>query len=142
MRKILILMPLVLLAVAGATTQPESIDSLKEQAAKATGKQQAELDVKIAEHQVRALDADYNSGNVERAQVALKDVVEYSQRAATAASDSGKHLKQTEVAMRKMAEKLQDIQKTLSVDDRPPVKEAVEKLQKLREELLARMFKR
>ena len=51
-------------------------------------------------------------------------------------------MKQTEIAMRKMSRRLEAIRKTLEVDDRPPVGEAIQKLESARSELLNRMFRK
>ena len=65
---------------------------------------------------------------------------EYGRNAADAASSSGKHLKQTEIDLRKLAKRMKDIAATLAVEDRPPLEKAVEDLEQIRSDLLARMF--
>ena len=70
----------------------------------------------------------------------LKDVVSYSEKATTAATQTGKKLKNIEIAVRKMAERLRDIKRSLNFEDQPPVQEAAERLEKLRNQLLAKMF--
>ncbi len=61
-------------------------------------------------------------------------------KAADAASASGKHLKQTEIDLRKLSKRMHDIAETLAVEDRPPLLKAVDDLEQIRADLLARMF--
>ncbi len=67
-------------------------------------------------------------------------MVEYGRKAADAASTSGKHLKQTEIELRKLRKRMHDIAETLAVDDRPPLQKAVDDIEQIRSDLLARMF--
>lgn len=141
MKKLLIIV-VVLLSVAAMADKPESVDSLKARADRANPKEQVELFTRIAELQVDALDRAYNGGTVKEAQEALADIVTYGVKAAETSTETGKRMKQTEIAMRKMSSRLETIRKTLDLDDRPPVAEAIQKLEAARNELLNRMFKK
>ncbi|MBZ5569786.1 MAG: hypothetical protein LAN64_18310 [Acidobacteriia bacterium] len=141
MKKLPIIVVVLLSAAVLAGTQ-ESVDSLKARADKAHPKQQAELCTKIAERQLDAFDKAYNGGTVKEAQEALGDVVTYGVQAAKVSSESGKRMKQTEIALRKISGRLEAIRKTLDVDDRPPVAGAIQKLEAARNELLNRMFRK
>jgi|SRR5277367_973835 len=96
--------------------------------------------VDIAERQLKAADDLYNAGKVEEAESALKDVVSCSEKAHDTAIQSGKRLKPTEIALRKMSVKLRDIQRTLNFEDQPPVHSAAERLLSLSDDLLSHMF--
>jgi hypothetical protein len=98
------------------------------------------LYVEIAERQLKSADELYTAGKVEDAQVALKDVVTYSEKAHDAAIQSGKRLKNTEIDFRKMAAKLRDIKRNLNFDDQAPVQTAADRLENLRTDLLSHMF--
>jgi hypothetical protein len=87
------------------------------------------------------LDDAFSAGNTEEAQVALADVIEYGVRAARESTNTGKRMKQTEIALRKIADRLDGIGKSVDVDSRPPVVEGVKKLEAARNDLLFRMFK-
>jgi hypothetical protein len=141
MKKLLIIIVFLLSATALAE-RPESVDSLKARASSAHPKDQVELFTRIAELQVDGLDKAFNGGTVKEAQEALADVVNYGVKAAEVSGDTGKRMKQTEIAMRKMSARLEAIRKTLDLDDRPPVAEAIQKLEAARNELLNRMFRK
>jgi len=118
----------------------EALDQLIKRANAAPEHQKAALYTDIAERQLQAADGLYNSGQTEAAKAAVANVVTYSEKAAQASAHSASRLKQTEIALRKMAAKLRDIQRSLSYDDQKPVEEAANRLEKLRTDLLARMF--
>ena len=82
----------------------------------------------------------FTDGDVDKAQGEVGEVVEYAHKAADAASSSGKHVKHTEIELRKLSKRLHDIAETLSVEDRPPLKKAVEDIEQIRADLLTRMF--
>ena len=142
MKKLWIIVVVLLSALAWASDKQESIESLKARTSQAQPKEQVELYTRIAERQLNAFDKAYNGGTVKEAQEALADVVTYGVKAAQVSSATGKRMKQTEIAMRKIAGRLEAIRKTLEVDDRPPLADAVQKLETARSELLNRMFRK
>ncbi len=132
---------IVLATLATALDKKDTLEQLKARAETAAGKHEIELATEIAERQLKATDDAYSAGNVDQAQVALGDVVEYGVRAAKEATNTGKRMKQTEIALRKISDRLDEISKSVDVDSRPPVKEAIRKLEAARNDLLFRMFK-
>jgi len=142
MKKLLIIVVVLLSALAWASGQQESIEALKARADQAPPKDQVELFTHIAERQLDSLDKAYNGGTVREAQAALADVVTYGVKAAQVSSATGKRMKQTEIAMRKISSRLEAIRKTLDVDDRPPLADAIQKIEAARTELLNRMFRK
>ena len=64
----------------------------------------------------------------------------YSDRASNAASHARSKIKNTEIAIRKMAAKLRDIKRGLAFEDQPPVQAAADHWRRLRSGLLSRMF--
>jgi hypothetical protein len=143
MKRTSILILLVLASIpAIAAEKYESTDSLKARAASTQRGKQAGLYAQVAERQLDLLAKSYEGGDFTQAESALRDVVDYGIKAAQSAMDTGKEMKKTEITLRKIATRLEDIRKTLSVDDRPAVGEAVQKLDTARTELLHHMFKR
>jgi hypothetical protein len=141
MRLTAILLTLAILALpALSSAKDETIPQLITRAEAARLEDRPQIYAEIAELELRNADQLYNEGKAEEAQAAIKDVVRYSDKAADAAARSGKKLKNTEIAVRKMAEKLRDIKRSLSFDDQPPVQTAIEHMEGLRTDLLNRMF--
>ena len=98
------------------------------------------LYTEIARRQVKAADQLYAAGKPEEARAAVRDVVEYADKASDAATHSGKKLKDTEIAVRKMVARLRDIKRTLAFEDQASVEEAVNHLEQVRTQLLSQMF--
>ena len=141
MRRIAI--PLLLLACAAAAfAKDESVDQLKARLGNAAPDERPGICVHIAQDQLHAADKAYNDGNVEQARKSLADIVDYSEKARDAAMVSKKQLKNVEIAVRKIAEKLNDIKRTLNYEDQAPVADTVKRLEDIRTSLLTEMFKK
>jgi len=135
-----ILAILLALALPAGAAKDESLEQLVKRAQEARVQDQPSLYVQAAQRQLKAADELYTAGKVDDARRAVEDVVTYADRATAAASKSGKKLKGTEIAVRKMAERLRDMKRTLAFDDQAPVQAAADHLEKMRTELLSRMF--
>ncbi|PYX90624.1 MAG: hypothetical protein DMG68_01135 [Acidobacteria bacterium] len=135
------IIPLIVIAsIAAFARKEDSIDQLKARIDTASPEQRVGLCLEIAERQLSAADKLYNDGNIDQARAAVGDVVAYSEKARDAATQTGKKLKNAEISVRKMATKLRDMKRTLNFEDQPPVQEAIDHLERVRSDLLARMF--
>jgi hypothetical protein len=67
-------------------------------------------------------------------------VVTFSKKATDASIDTGKKLKNTEIALRKMTEKFRDIKRTVAFEDQAPIQQTIDELEKMRTDLLSAMF--
>jgi predicted transcriptional regulator len=137
---------LVWLALAAALsasalpgTEP-TVEELKARLSSTSVGDRPHLCVQIAEQQLTAADKLYAGAEVEKAQTALTDVVAYSELARDYAIQSHKREKQTEIAVRGMMRKLTEIVHSLAQADQPPVRDAINRLQHVRDDLLAAMF--
>ena len=133
-------MLLLALASTYSAAKEETIAELKTRLDNAKPEDRPELAIQIAQHELRDADKFYNDGNVERAAAAVGDIVTYSEKARDAAIQTKKHLKNVEIDVRKIAEKLRDIKRTLAFDDQPPVDQAIHRLEDVRTTLLKEMF--
>jgi hypothetical protein len=125
-------------ASCGAVEEPVSV--LKERAQKAPPEVCVQLCIQIAQQQLRRADKFYNEGNAEQARAAVDDIVTYSEKARDSAIQTRKRLKNVEIDVRKMAERLRDIKRTLAFEDQPPVDQAIRRLEDVRTVLLKEMF--
>jgi len=123
-----------------AARNDESVEELNKRVEAARLEDRPPLYIQIARKRLADADTLYSSGDSEAARAAVADVAEYSDKASDAANRSGKKLKDTEIAMRKMAEKLRDLKRNVSFEDQAPIQKTVDRLEKMRDELLARMF--
>jgi hypothetical protein len=133
---------LVLALTAPLFAKDQSVDELKARLGSAPPEEQPGICIHIAQEQLHSADNAYNEGNVEQARKSLADIVAYSEKARDAAIGSRKHLKNVEIAIRKISEKLNDIKRTLNYEDQPAVADTVKHLEEIRTTLLSEMFKK
>jgi hypothetical protein len=140
MRRLAFTVLLLALASSYCAAKDETVDELKSRFESARIEDRPELGIRIAQQQLRNADKFYRDGNVDQANAAVLDIVTYSEKARDAAAQTKKRLKNVEIDVRKMADKLRDIKRTLSFDDQPPVEQAVRRLEDVRTTLLKEMF--
>jgi len=103
--------------------------------------EKAKLCVVIAERELADADKLFQAGNSSQAQAAVCEAVTYSGQARDAADVTGHRAKDTEIAVRKMIHRLTDMKRSLSFEDQGPVQSAIDQMEKMRTDLLNRMFK-
>ena len=140
MRRIVFIMLLLALASAYGAAADETVDELKARFESAHPEDRPELGIRIARHQLRNADKLYSDGKVDQASADVEDIVAYAEKARDSATQSKKHLKNVEIDVRKIAEKLRDIKRTLAFEDQPPVESAIRRLEDIRTTLLKEMF--
>jgi hypothetical protein len=129
---------MILAGVAVAATP--TLSDLKTRADAAHGAEQAKLCLEYARLQLENSNTLFTEGQVDKAQAEIREVVDYSRKAAGAASSSGKQLKETEIKLRKLGQRMHDIGESLAFEDRPPVRQAVDEIEEIRTDLLVRMW--
>ncbi|HVN17928.1 MAG TPA: hypothetical protein VMU05_04120 [Dongiaceae bacterium] len=130
---------LLVWAASAARTDP-SVEELKARIPSAKGPDKAKICVEIAEKQLDAADKLYAAGEIEKANASLNDVVTYAEFARDYSIESHKHQKQIEIATRNMTRKLNDILHVVSHEDQSAVKDAISRLERVRDDLLTAMF--
>lgn len=134
---------MLLSALAGALADEDpTVAGLKARISSANAAEKPHLCVQLAQMQLNQADKLYAAGEPDQAQAALTDVVAYSELARDYSIQSHKYQKQSEIAVRAMTRKLTDILHTLGQQDQGAVKEAMNRLNRVRDDLLAAMFKR
>lgn len=126
-------------AMAGARSN-ESMEQLKARAHGANLEQRIGPSIEIARRQVTQANALYSAGRPEEADAAVQDVVTYTEVARDAATRTGKKMKNVEIAAREMAHKMRDIKHSLAFEYQSPAQHAIDRLEKVRTDLLAKMF--
>ncbi len=139
-KRLLILAILLAASLPAAAREEQSLEQLIARADSARLEDRPGLYTEIARRQVDAADESFREGKVEQGRDAVHEVVTYSDKAGAAALQSGKKMKDTEIAMRKMAGRLRDLKRGLVFDEQAPVQAAIDHLEQIRTELLNRMF--
>ena len=129
----------VLSARAAPSGEP-TVEELKGRLTSASIGDRPHLCVQIAQKQLVEADKLYAASDVEKGEAALTDVVAYSELARDYSIQSRKHEKQTEIAARTMIRKLTDLVHSLAHDDQAPVRNAINRLERVRDDLLKAMF--
>jgi hypothetical protein len=124
-----------------AVDKKGTIEELKERFENSHGKDRVELGVVIAQRQIDAAEKAYNAGDTDTGQRDVVDVAQYGIAAANEAVSTGKRMKDTEIDLRKVSERLDNLARSVDIDARPPVQEAQKRLEAARNNLLTRMFK-
>lgn len=136
--------PVLLLCVLAATRpvsgNEPTAEELKARIATANTGDKVRLCVQVAEKQLAEADRLYADGDIEKGQTALTDVASFAELARDYSIESKKHQKQTEIAVRGMTRKLNDILHTLGRGDQAAVQQAINRLERVRDDLLASMF--
>ena len=123
-----------------ALAKTESLTDLKAHADGAHGAEQAKLCIEYADRELEYANDLFTKGDVGAAQSAIVSVMEYVRKGTKAATESGKHLKQTEIGLRKLQKRMKDVAESLNLDDRPPLLKSVDEIDQLRTSLLIAMF--
>src|SRR5665811_1225030 len=123
-----------------ASNNDLSVEQLKAKLSSTSVGDRPHLCVQIAQKQLAEADKQYAAADFEKGQAALTDVVAYSELARDYAIQSHKYQKQSEIAVRTMARKLTELMHSLGHDDQAPVRDAVNRLQQVRDDLLMAMF--
>jgi hypothetical protein len=131
---------IVLLCASSHARTEATVEELKARVSSANVGDKAKICVEIAEKQLNAADRLYTADDLEKARLSLTDVVSYSELARDYSIESRKHQKQTEIAIRTMTRKLNDLLHVLGGEEQGPIKDAISHLEHARDDLLAAMF--
>ena len=135
-----ITIPLLIPATLSAVDP--TVDGLKAKLSSTSIGDRPKLCLQIAEKQMAETTKLYAANEDDQAQPALTDVVAYAELARDYAIQSNKHQKQTEIAVRQMTRKLNEILHSLGHQEQAPVNDALTRLQRVSDDLLAAMFKK
>lgn len=118
----------------------DTLQELKERARAAKPEDATLANIRVAREEIEVADQHYTNGDVEQGRTAVDEAAHYAELGGQAVSKDSKHLKQAEIILREAGRRLEDIRRSLAFDDQPPVKKAVERLEKVRRILLTQMF--
>jgi hypothetical protein len=140
MRKLIIAI-IVAFSLLAVAKDPETIDQLKARAESADKNKKPELYMDLSQLQIKAADDAYNT-SPEQAKALLDQGVLSAEQAAQHSLDTGKRMKNTEIDLRKLEHRLEDIRRSWALDDREAIQPAIKRIEALRSKLLDRMFRR
>ena len=127
-------------ALLSSAKKDEDVAELKQRAESAKPQDQPHLYMDVAERQLEVATSKFDAGDVGAAQSAVEDVDTYGRKAGEAAVQVHKDMKKIEISLRKIVIKLRDLKRSVSFEDRAPIQTAIDDLEKMRTELLTKMF--
>ena len=140
MRKSLLVF-LIFSALLASAKEPETIEQLKARLQSADRNKQVELYMDLATLQVNEADKAYNS-DVEKAKQLMEEGTQSAEKAGQGSVETGKHMKRTEIDLRKLEKRMEDIRRSWAVEDREPIEPEIKRVEAVRSKLLDRMFRR
>ena len=141
MRRLFLTLVIFGFALGCFAKEPETLDQLKARAADADINKQPELFSKLAKQQLEAANDTYST-NVEQARTLITDVADSAEKASATSIKSGRREKKTEIDLRQLGKRMDDISRTWAFEDRAPLKAAAERVEAARSKLLDRMFEK
>src|SRR3989454_9666942 len=99
------------ISVATYGSKQQTLEQLIARAPSARAEDQPHLYIEIARKELEAAEKSYKTGENDAARKSVDELVGYSGKASDAASQIGKKLTDTEIALRKMAQKLRDLKR-------------------------------
>jgi hypothetical protein len=126
---------------AFADDEKLSLEQLRAIADAANGERCADYCLQTANALVEHANQLFTDGNPDQGHAEIKIAVQYARRATDGSIQARKREKKTEIALRKLAKRLTDINQTLALDDRPEVSEAIKNVEKMRTDLLMNLFR-
>jgi hypothetical protein len=140
MRRLASILVVLTLAAALHAKDQKSVDQLRAEAEKASGGHQALLYAELAERLVDQADQQFTQGESVKAQATIQEILSAATKARDGGVSSRRKLKETEIHLRLTQRHLEDVRRTLSIDDRPEVEAVEKKLSDFRQDLLNAMF--
>lgn len=130
----------VILAAFSFGRSGETLQELVARADASRADQQPDLYMEAAEVQRRAAVSAGKAEQWDQFRSALRDVILYCDKAHNSAVKSKKHIKNTEIKIRRISVHLKETKMDVGIDDQPIVQKAIDQLEQFRTELLRSMF--
>jgi hypothetical protein len=118
----------------------ETIAEMKSRIDAVRPEERISLAIQIARKELDTVAEANKSSNNEAAQAALADLLAYAGKASDTSLQTNKKLKDTEIALRKIAETLRDLKRSADFEQQAPLQNASERVENMRTQLLTRMF--
>ena len=120
----------------------QAVAGLRKRAEAAEGGDRAKLFAEVARLEVEEANSKFNGGDADAAQAEVARATQDAQQATQSSLNTHKRMKQTQMSLHELSRRLDGIEHSVSAEDRPPLRKAVEKVQAMATELLEAMFKR
>jgi hypothetical protein len=120
----------------------EKVAQLKAHAEKMHEQDRGRIYSDIARELAEIANQQFTEGRPEAAQASVKEAVSYAEKATDSAKMHGKKIKDTEISLRECARRLEEMRRSVILEEQPPLKDAIVRIDQLRKQLLDHMFKK
>jgi tetratricopeptide (TPR) repeat protein len=131
-----------LLLLALCAQAQTRLDALKQHAERQNEQSRGPIYIDIGRELVELANHQFENGEADKAQSNVKEAVSYAEKAVDSARQRGKKIKETEINLRKMSNRVEELRHSVAADEQPPLQEARSKLEQLRIQLLDHMFRK
>lgn len=132
---------MVSLSLAALERKPgKPLEQLKAEADAARGGRQARLCSELALLMVDSATEQFAQGDIAKGQATVQEIVGYAGKARDGVLSSRSKMKEVEIRLRETQRHLENLKRTLTADDRPPLDAAEKKISDYRQEILDAMF--
>jgi len=120
----------------------EKLAQLKAHAEKMHEQDRGRIYSDIARELTEIASQQFAENHPEMAQASVKESVSYAEKATDSAKMHSKKIKDTEISLRECARRLEEIRRSVILEEQPPLREAIVRIDQLRKQLLDHMFKK
>jgi hypothetical protein len=132
---------LVFLLVSLSLHAQATVDQLRARMQQASGGNKAKFAMQIAAVHVEQASTEFSAGQSEKGHELIREAAELVQVAGDASLNANKKVKDTEISVRKLERRLQEIHRSVSFDDQDEIDESLKVISVVRNQLLDRMFR-
>jgi hypothetical protein len=125
-----------------SSAPPSQIERLKAKADSMKDHDRGKIYSEIAQEFTEQANRQFSEGQMEAGRESLEQVVEFAEKASAAAKIKNKKTKDTEINLRRTARRLEEVERSLAAEHRPPVEAVVQKIDAIRKDLLEFFLKR
>jgi hypothetical protein len=135
------LLSVLVILVASLSLQAQlTIDQLRARMEQSSGGNKAKFAMQIAAIHVEQASTEFNAGQSDKGHDLVRQATELVQVAGDASLGANKRVKDTEISVRKLERRLQEIHRSVSFDDQDEIDESLKLISVIRNQLLDRMF--
>jgi hypothetical protein len=135
------LFSILVILLASLSLQAQlTIDQLRARMQQSSGGNKAKFAMQIAAMRVEQASTEFNAGQSDKGHDLIREATELVRVAGDASLEANKKVKDTEISVRKLERRLQEIHRSVSFDDQDEIDESLKMISVVRNQLLDRMF--
>ena len=135
-----LLLILTFSVLALASPRQKTVAELQKEVSKTHGGKQGERYAELAEALVQQADQQFTAGQSVQAHATVQQVLDAASHAHDISISTGDKRKQVEIRLRETQRHLEQVKRTLALEDRGQLDDVENKIEQMRQDLLSSMF--